>query len=79
MLSPLENHVLYLHLMGTDYKKIAEILEKSPKSIDKCAAKDKRKSGENAPWEKSVFTNSDYRQKRRQKNEKRRKLRNSSP
>lgn len=34
MLSPLENHVLYLHLMGTDYKKIAEILEKSPKSID---------------------------------------------
>ena len=34
MLSPLENHVLYLHIMGTDYKKIAEILEKSPKSID---------------------------------------------
>ena len=34
MLSPLENHVLYHHLMGTDYKKIAEILEKSPKSID---------------------------------------------
>lgn len=34
MLSPLENHVLYLHLMGTDYRKIAEILEKSPKSID---------------------------------------------
>lgn len=34
MLSPLENHVLYLHLMGTDYRKIAELLEKSPKSID---------------------------------------------
>ena len=33
-LSPLENHVLYLHLMGTDYRKIAEILEKPPKSID---------------------------------------------
>ena len=33
-LSPMENHVLYLHLMGTDYRKIAEILEKSPKSID---------------------------------------------
>lgn len=33
-LSPLENHVLYLHLMGTDYRKIAEILEKSPKTID---------------------------------------------
>lgn len=34
MLSSFENHVLYLHLMGTDYKKIAEILEKSPKSVD---------------------------------------------
>lgn len=33
-LSPMENHVLYLHLMGTDYRKIAEILEKSPKSVD---------------------------------------------
>lgn len=33
-LSPLENHVLYLHLMGTDYRQIAELLEKSPKSID---------------------------------------------
>ena len=26
--------MLYLHLMGTDYKKIAELLDKSPKSID---------------------------------------------
>lgn len=33
-LSPLENHVLDLHLMGTDYRKIAELLDKSPKSID---------------------------------------------
>ena len=33
-LSALENHVLYLHLMGTDYKKIAELLDKRPKSID---------------------------------------------
>lgn len=33
-LSPLEDHVLYLHLMGTDYRRIAEILGKSPKSID---------------------------------------------
>lgn len=33
-LSSLENHVLYLHLMGTDYRKIAELLEKSPKAID---------------------------------------------
>ena len=27
-LSPLENHVMYLHLMGTDYKTIAELLGK---------------------------------------------------
>lgn len=33
-LSPLEDHVLYLHLMGTDYRRIAELLGKSPKSID---------------------------------------------
>lgn len=33
-LSPMENHVLYLHMMGIDYRRIAEILEKSPKSID---------------------------------------------
>lgn len=33
-LSPLENHVLYLHLMGTDYRTIAELLGKTPKSID---------------------------------------------
>ena len=33
-LSPFENHVLYLHLLGTDYRKIAELLDKSPKSVD---------------------------------------------
>ena len=33
-LSALENRVLYLHLMGTDYKTIAELLDKSPKAID---------------------------------------------
>lgn len=33
-LSALENHVLYLHLMGADYKTIAELLGKSPKVID---------------------------------------------
>ena len=33
-LRPLENHVLYLHLRGTDYRTIAELLGKSPKSID---------------------------------------------
>ncbi|MGC4017931.1 MAG: RNA polymerase sporulation sigma factor SigH [Muricomes sp.] len=33
-LSALENRVLYLHLLGTDYKTIAELLGKSPKAID---------------------------------------------
>ena len=33
-LSDLENRVLYLHLMGTEYKKIAELLDKPPKTID---------------------------------------------
>lgn len=33
-LSALENHVLYLHLMGTDYRTIGELLGKSPKAID---------------------------------------------
>lgn len=33
-LSELENHVLYLHLMGTNYRDIAELLGKSPKAID---------------------------------------------
>jgi RNA polymerase sporulation-specific sigma factor len=33
-LSVLENRVLYLHLLGTDYRTIAELLEKSPKAID---------------------------------------------
>ena len=49
MLSPLENHVLYLHLMGTDYKKIAEILEEESEIHRQCAPEDKRKGGENAP------------------------------
>ena len=33
-LSELERRVLYLHLMGTDYKTIAELLDRSPKTID---------------------------------------------
>ena len=33
-LSDLENRVLYLHLLGTEYKKIAGLLDKSPKTID---------------------------------------------
>lgn len=33
-LSEFENAVLYLHLYGMDYQKIAKVLEKTPKSID---------------------------------------------
>ena len=33
-LSDLESRVLYLHLMGTDYKTIARLLDKSPKTVD---------------------------------------------
>ena len=43
-LSALENHVLYLHLMGTDYRKIAELLDKSPKSIDNALLRIKNKA-----------------------------------
>ncbi len=43
-LSPLEDHVLYLHLMGTDYKRIAELLGKSPKSIDNALQRIKAKA-----------------------------------
>ena len=43
-LSTLENHVLYLHLMGTDYKTIAELLDKSPKAIDNALQRIKNKA-----------------------------------
>lgn len=33
-LSDMERRVLHLHLQGEDYRSIAELLEKSPKSID---------------------------------------------
>ena len=44
LLSPLENHVLYLHLMGTDYRTIAELLGKSPKSVDNALQRIKSKA-----------------------------------
>ena len=44
LLSPLENHVLYLHLMGTDYRTIAELLGKSPKSVDNALQRTKTKA-----------------------------------
>lgn len=43
-LSAFENHVLYLHLMGTDYRKIGELLGKSPKSIDNALQRIKNKT-----------------------------------
>ena len=36
--------MLYLHLMGTDYKTIAELLGKSPKSIDNALQRIKAKA-----------------------------------
>ena len=44
LLSPLENHVLYLHLMGTDYRTIAELLGKCPKSVDNALQRIKTKA-----------------------------------
>ena len=44
LLSPLEIHVLYLHLMGTDYRTIAELLGKSPKSVDNALQRIKTKA-----------------------------------
>ena len=42
-LSDLENRVLYLHLKGEDYHSIAELLDKSPKSIDNALQRIKNK------------------------------------
>ena len=42
-LSDLENRVLYLHLMGTDYKTIARLLDKSPKTVDNALQRIKAK------------------------------------
>lgn len=42
-LSDLESRVLYLHLMGEDYKTIARLLDKSPKSIDNALQRIKNK------------------------------------
>lgn len=44
-LSDLENHVLYLHLRGIDYKDIAELLGKTPKAIDNALQRIRNKAG----------------------------------
>lgn len=43
-LSDLENRVLYLHLRGTDYKTIARLLDRSPKTIDNALQRIKSKT-----------------------------------
>ncbi len=43
-LSPLENKVLYLHMLGTDYKTIANLLDKSTKTIDNALQRIKAKT-----------------------------------
>ena len=43
-LSALENRVLYLHLLGTDYKTIARLLDKSPMTIDNALQRIKGKT-----------------------------------
>ncbi len=43
-LSDLENRVLYLHLQGIDYKAIAKLLDKSPKTIDNALQRIKAKT-----------------------------------
>ena len=42
-LSDWENRVLYLHLKGEDYRSIAKLLDKSPKSIDNALQRIKNK------------------------------------
>lgn len=42
-LSDLESRVLHLHLMGEDYRSIAVLLDKSPKSIDNALQRIKQK------------------------------------
>ena len=44
LLSPLENHVLYLHLIGTDYRTLSELLVKSPMSVDNALQRIKTKA-----------------------------------
>lgn len=43
-LSPLENQVLHLHLLGTEYREIAEILGRNPKAIDNALQRCKNKA-----------------------------------
>lgn len=44
-LSDLENRVLYLHMLGTSYRDIANLLDKSPKTIDNALQRIRTKAG----------------------------------
>ena len=44
-LSDLENRVLYLHMLGTNYRDIANLLDKSPKTIDNALQRVRTKAG----------------------------------
>lgn len=43
-LSPLESRVFYLHLQGIHYRTIAELIDKSPKTVDNALQRIKRKA-----------------------------------
>ena len=43
-LSDLERRVLYLHLLGTDYRTIGKLLDKSPKTVDNALQRIKSKT-----------------------------------
>lgn len=43
-LSELESRVLYLHMMGTDYRTIAKLIGKSPKTVDNALQRIKTKT-----------------------------------
>lgn len=43
-LSELERRVMYLHLLGTDYRAIAELINKSPKTVDNALQRIKAKT-----------------------------------
>jgi len=45
-LSELENRVLYLHLLGTDYQTIAKLINMSPKTVDNALQRIKAKAQE---------------------------------
>ena len=44
-LSDLENRVLYFHMLGTNYRDIANLLDKSPKTIDNALQRIRTKAG----------------------------------